>query len=664
MPASPRQILEWDGSNWEIRQPATGSPNFLSQLGECAAYDEARGELVAYVNGVTSTWDGHELRALTPSQTPTASTGAGMAFDRVRDRVVLFGGSSTGYLNQTWEWDGANWALQSPPIMPVARRKPAIAWDEATQTVVIFGGEGISGPLSDTWSWDGSQWTMLQPATSPPGSSWQSMVYDRVRQKVVLVQTPTPSSPLSSMTTWEWDGIDWAQIATATMPTWVNEPSLAFDGASGAVLLAFGSDLNDPVGTTWTYDGVDWTLADVRPRYNFGTVVDDSTRGRLVMFDTALYGDHRTWEWDGVRWEAMTAANEPAVSTAGPMAYDPISQRVLIVGGNDNNAPIDDQWEWDGSSWTLTNPVVRPSARWQSAMAFDAARGQMVLFGGVNGSTFYGDTWLWNGSSWTQASPANQPPARRDARLAYDASRQRVVLSGGRATSSFSDTWEWDGFNWTEVVTPGPALNWYGRWSFYDETLQRVIVVGSALAGTGRETWSWDGASWTLMGSGPLLGLAMTYDSTRQQAVAVDHLATTVGRTTPSSVASVVENGLGCAGSNGVPTLAERGRPFLGNSQFLLELGSGRQNSIAAFVVGETTANVPLGGCTIAIGSPNSALLLLTNDYGFGELAIPIPMTLGLMGYAFSAQGIVLDPMGAGAGLLAATAELRITVGN
>jgi hypothetical protein len=52
---------------------------------------------------------------------------------------------------------------------------------------VLFGGDGGSGSLSDTWAWDGTTWTQLSPATSPPYSSGASMAYDTATGNMVLL---------------------------------------------------------------------------------------------------------------------------------------------------------------------------------------------------------------------------------------------------------------------------------------------------------------------------------------------------------------------------------------------------------------------------------------------------------------------------------------------
>ena len=60
-------------------------------------------------------WNGRLWRKLADaSETGPAPRAMGtLAYDRKRDRIVLFGGRMRlpdGDMNDTWEWDGARWS--------------------------------------------------------------------------------------------------------------------------------------------------------------------------------------------------------------------------------------------------------------------------------------------------------------------------------------------------------------------------------------------------------------------------------------------------------------------------------------------------------------------------------------------------------------------------
>jgi hypothetical protein len=653
------QIIEWDGHDWLEREPATPAAASLSQVGQAAAYDAARREVVAYMNGATWTWDGHDLEQKVTSQRPAGFNQMSMAYDPVRESCVVFGGTTTSppyYAATTHEWDGSDWVTRAAATVPPPRGGASLAWDAVRQEVLMFGGQDLAGYRNDTWSWNGNDWTLMQPSVSPPATSWQTMALDPIRQVIVMVVVDTPT-----MQTWEWDGSDWSRITTVHAPPLHSESSMAFDGSR--IVLAFGGSWEDPT-TTWTYDGVDWTLVDERPRFQLMQVADDHDRGRLVAYDRNTETQQHTWEWDGIRWRPRFSATDPGELTGPAFAYDPNLQRTLLLGGSTPSfVEVDDQWEWDGASWTKTNPTPRPGARWQAAMAFDEQNSRMVLFGGADANVL-DDTWIWDGVAWTQVFPATVPPARRLAGLVYDSARQRCVLVGGTGSGSLpgsylQDAWEWDGSDWSQIPSV-PAQGISLRFHYYDPA---VGVVAAGYSNGVYESWAWDGVSWTYLGTVPKPQV-MAYDRSRGYAMSIGRWLTSIGRVAPSTDPSVTEYATGCAGFAGVPTLAERGLPFVGTDEFLFELASAAPSSVAAFLLGETSASVPVGGCTLAVGTPNAPAFAVSNAHGFAELAFPIPYSTALIGFAFSAQGFVLDQQGAGLGVFSSTAGLRVVVGS
>src|SRR5437763_10211951 len=96
-----------------------------------------------------------------------------MAYYAATRTVVLFGGVTgknnrvTTYLNDTWLWDGSTWAHAHPATAPGPRTGASMAYDGARGKLVLFGG-GNGVQRDDTWTWDGSTWTRQHPATSPP----------------------------------------------------------------------------------------------------------------------------------------------------------------------------------------------------------------------------------------------------------------------------------------------------------------------------------------------------------------------------------------------------------------------------------------------------------------------------------------------------------------
>ncbi|WP_284642501.1 cadherin-like beta sandwich domain-containing protein [Paenibacillus silviterrae] len=214
----------------------------------------------------------------------------------------------------------------------------------------------------------------------------------------------------------------------------------------------------------------------------------DESAGNVVMFggqgSTGLLDE--TWIWDGSQqtWqELLNLPLKPSNRKGAAIAYDPVSRKVLLFGGEGQAGVLNDTWFWNGTDakWEqVTGLADAPSARGGAQLAYDGE--QLVLFGGYTGSgaskTLLGDTWLWNGASWTREQPIQSPPPIYNGRMAYDG--YTAILYGGNlgsitqsyvgqtATNNVTHDdsspllWKWDraAKSWSSNNGPEP----YGRW--------------------------------------------------------------------------------------------------------------------------------------------------------------------------------------------------------
>ena len=168
----PAHISEWDGSRWHrIDADGPGARN-----GAALTYDTAREQVVLF-GGIgedrvyrpgTWTWNGRSW-SQTASEDPPLRATHQMAFDSRANVVLMYGG---GYLDGTtgvrrsdmWQWDGRRWtpiAMRGPT--PGPRVGHAMAYDRVRGRLVLFGGFSEStAPLGDTWEWDGARWTEIK----------------------------------------------------------------------------------------------------------------------------------------------------------------------------------------------------------------------------------------------------------------------------------------------------------------------------------------------------------------------------------------------------------------------------------------------------------------------------------------------------------------------
>jgi hypothetical protein len=160
-------IWEWDGTTW---RQATGSGP-ANSVALNVAYDEKSAALYLYSmpeNGgavTASRWNGTAV---------SAAPGAAPACVPIRGQLAALGSTPGGLLfyvhscdqtgttiqPQTWRWDGAAWSTVSG-AEPTARFNAALAYDRDRNRVVLYGGEvpGGGADLADTWEFDGSAWS-------------------------------------------------------------------------------------------------------------------------------------------------------------------------------------------------------------------------------------------------------------------------------------------------------------------------------------------------------------------------------------------------------------------------------------------------------------------------------------------------------------------------
>jgi hypothetical protein len=121
----------------------------------------------------------------------------------------------------------------------------------------------------------------------------------------------------------------------------------------------------------------------------------DIATGTVVLFSGNRYGHYPadTWTWNGTTWAKQHPATSPPGQEQAAMAYDAATSTAVLFSGNGTA----DTWTWDGTTWTQQPPATSPPARIDASMAYDAATGTAVLFGGccTRQDGLFGDTWAW-----------------------------------------------------------------------------------------------------------------------------------------------------------------------------------------------------------------------------------------------------------------------------
>ncbi len=233
---------------WELgpeRWTSIPSSGPTARARHAMAYDAARRRTVM-VGGVSEAatwlWDGSTWSSVAGAVPPGCS-GAAMTFDVARGAVVLFGGQSCTPISpqtsaRTWEWRGAGWTVMAPPISPSARTGHMLAYDPIRERVILFGGTAPSGTvLADTWEWNGTTWTELHPTSIPSARDHGALVWDGARRRLVLFGGVVAGAPAEDI--WEWDGTSW--IAIPVLSPLLSEPAVGVGTLDGAGVLALST---------------------------------------------------------------------------------------------------------------------------------------------------------------------------------------------------------------------------------------------------------------------------------------------------------------------------------------------------------------------------------------------------------------------------------------
>ncbi|MBL7744249.1 MAG: hypothetical protein JNN00_12300 [Chitinophagaceae bacterium] len=155
---------EWDGSRWkqfEGKNPP-GRQAFVM------IYDNKREKIVLLGgmdgarNQFTDMWefDGQKWDSIPVGPVnPGPRISAGYTYDSKRGLLLIFGGiSGKETKSDTWSWNGKEWK-QLATNGPAARTMGYLAYDKKRDRVVLFGGRlGWPNDANDTWEWDGIEW--------------------------------------------------------------------------------------------------------------------------------------------------------------------------------------------------------------------------------------------------------------------------------------------------------------------------------------------------------------------------------------------------------------------------------------------------------------------------------------------------------------------------
>ncbi len=286
---------------------------------------------------------------------PAPRIGSAIAYDRVHQHTLLFGGTDVG--NDLWSYDGTTWLpMVAVGTTPPPRVGAAACFDEANAALVLFGGQGaqhlFAAPQqAETWVLSATGWSLR--SAGPAKRERAAMAYIASSQRCLLFGgydngwSVFPPVPVTYGDTWLYD---------ASTDQWQQGPS-------------------GPA-----------------PRY-YHAMAYDRLRDCVVLFGgmphtQATYDD--TWEYrTATGWQQRQPAHRPQGLRGHTMVFDEARGRIVVTGGA-NVTPTSgwqtgssEIWEWDGTDWHQRQPDTISSGRVGAATVYDVARSRSVSFGGA-----------------------------------------------------------------------------------------------------------------------------------------------------------------------------------------------------------------------------------------------------------------------------------------
>jgi hypothetical protein len=503
-------------------------------------------DLTSIYNQSVRIWsfDGDVWHELTTDGPPNRQSFA-YAYDSEKNQLVLFGGVSRDattdaniFYDDTWIWDGRVWRSVSSSTHPSARADQVMAYDSVRKRVMLFGGSAGTD-LGDTWVFENNQWIQLTGGVQPTPRRFGSMEFDKGRSKMVLVGGANANSggiPIH----YEHDGSNWISVGASPWPG-AYFPSLAYD-VSRQQMVAYGGD---STGAMKAFTGTQWVTASSLPplqvpNQKVKLAFDEKTQSLRALWDS---GPVHTAELKGtpLSWSENTPARNSMPPRFGHRsAFNSDSNSVIMFGGDADDASTVTVKELASNSWNPMSAVI--PTRQRSVFTFDLARHKTVVFGGFfplpntgyagDPSIVLNETFEFFDGGWVnRTAQAGVIPAIHSAAFAYDSTRQKTVVFGGtlRDGGLNAQTYEYNG-TWSVGSGAGPIPS--SRTSaamVFHEQRQKIMMFGGYKAPNGNpvpnaEFWEYGAGGWTpllVAGPKPLARFfhQMSYDSVRNRVV-------------------------------------------------------------------------------------------------------------------------------------------------
>ncbi len=406
---------------------------------------------VLWWSGALHAWDGAGWAELCTDATCQAAlprlANSAAAYDRRRDRLVVFGGDRTDLVDNqvtcnfsnvlgvsmgapltivppngdTFEFDGTTWARRTLSPAPPPRALHRMAYDELRGQVLVFGGDDCDclqrnnfGEFDDDlWAYDGLRWERLDRITPPSG---------------FVAEAPFAARD-HAMTTWPSQGgvLLFGDSGGGALHL-VKNGRFFRGGTASALGAALPGLATADDGTLFAWGGGGLSSGGGGPGAAPGVsrVVDDGSglitacidlpEGAGCQFGGPPQGViGHAFAFDGVRVVGFGGAFEGRGFGFGGKLSDVLASSATHV--------------FDAASG-VTDPVTgaRPPARFAGVMVKGDVDGTALLYGGA---PLDGALWQLEGATWTQVATSTSPPVRWGQVFAREEQRGAAITTLG-----------------------------------------------------------------------------------------------------------------------------------------------------------------------------------------------------------------------------------------
>lgn len=508
----PRSASGADAGSW---QPLSGP----FQNGGAMALDDTRHRILTWggdgtdmVREMTLTGYPYPWRMLVTAGTPPAvRTGHALIYDRVQDRLIVFGGQDAGgqAFNDVWQLTlGADptWSQLSPGgSVPDPRRDFGACYDPGSGRLFVLGGLDVDGNvvpgelfvlnLNSNPSW----WFLPgQGGDNPSARCGSQLAFDPARNRLLMFGGNDGQDDLGDeyefdLATYEWSSAPTSGIA----PEPRRDHVCVYDQVSSQLLVWGGTAGDDSLRALDTatrhWTALNWFIGPPQQGGGRALGVFDWQWNRLIVLAGQRGADAWTfwksspenfWYWTGPTFSGF----------GGSMVLDRAHDRTIAYGGTEwpGNYVRTDFWQYsfaDPIGWNGVNTggVAPPPRTGHLAVWDDRHDRMLVLCGRDDGhlptNTAYALQDSADFMNWQRLAPGGTPPSpRAHAAGIYDPVGDRVLLFGGLDGSGFLGDLHQLSLSasptWSTLSTSGGPTGRAGASAIYDAPHHRMILFG------------------------------------------------------------------------------------------------------------------------------------------------------------------------------------------